>query len=190
MLNYNELKPGIFITFKDNPYEILEYDFLRMQQRKPVAQVKMRNLITKNTQAHTFHQGDKIEEADISHENIKFLYSNKDEFWFCKENDPKERFNFKKDQLGQKTNFLKENTLVDALIFNDKIIDIKLPIKIDLKIVEAPPGIRGDTAQGGTKQATLETGASVNVPLFINQDDIVRVNTETGQYMERVQKSK
>lgn len=190
MLSYNELKPGTYITFRNDPYEILDYDFLRMQKRKPVAQVKMRNLITKNAQAHTFHQGDKIEEADISHEKIKFLYSNKDEFWFCEENNPKERFNFTKDQLGQKINFLKENTPVDALIFNDKIIDIKLPIKIALKIVEAPPGIRGDTAQGGTKQATLETGAAVNVPLFINQDDIVRVNTETGQYMERVLKSK
>ena len=190
MLNYNELKPGTYLTFNGDPYEVMEYDFMRMQQRKPVAQVKMRNLITGNTQAQTFHQSDKIEEAEISYKKIKHLYSSKDEYWFCEENNPKERFNLSKNQLGSKTNYLKENTSVEAIMFDEKIIGVRIPIKIDLRVVEAPPGIKGDTAQGGTKQVKLETGATANVPLFINQDDIVRINTETGQYIERAEKAK
>jgi elongation factor P len=189
MLSYNQLKPGTYIVFNKDPYEILEYDFLRMQQRKPVAQVKMRNLVTGNSMSYTFHQSDKIEEADMSYKTIKFLYSNKDEYWFCTENDPKNRFTFSKGQLGKKADFLKNNVIVDAIIFNKKIIDIKIPIKVELKVIEAPPGIRGDTAQGGTKQIKLESGASINAPLFINQDDIVRVNTQTGQYIERAEKA-
>ena len=189
MLSYNELKPGTYITFNNDPYEILEYDFLRMQQRKPVAQVKMRNLTTGNTMAYTFHQSDKIEEAEMSYKNIKFLYSNKDEYWFCAENDPKDRFSFSKDQLGQKAGFLKGDMIVDAILFKDKIIDVRIPIKVELKVVEAPPGTKGDTAQGGTKQVKLESGAMLNVPLFINQDDVVRVNTQTGQYIERAEKA-
>ncbi len=189
MLSYNQLKPGAYIIFNKDPYEILEYDFLRMQQRKPVAQVKMRNLITGNTMSYTFHQSDKIEEADMSYKSIKFLYSNKGEYWFCAQDNPKDRFFFSKNQLSEKFKFLKTNILVDAIIFNDKIIDIKIPIKIELKVVDAPPGIKGDTAQGGTKQVKLESGASINVPLFINCNDIVRVNTETGQYIERAEKA-
>jgi len=190
MLNYNELKPGTYLTFNGDPYEVLEYDFSRMQQRKPTVQVKIRNLISGNTQNQTFQQTDKIEEAEISYKKIKYLFSNKGEYWFCEENNPKERFSFKEAELGNKKNYLKENSLVDAAYFNEKIIGIELPIKIDLKVIESPPGIKGDTAQGGTKQVKLETGVSVNTPLFINQDDIIRVNTETGQYMERVQKAK
>ena len=190
MLNYNELKPGKYITFNNDPYEIMEYDFLRMQQRKPVAQVKMRNLISGNTQAHTFHQGDKIKEAEISHEKIKYLYSRKDEYWFCKENNPRNRFQLTESQIGKKAMFLKENSLVDANIFDEKIIGIVLPIKVNLKVIESPPGIKGDTAQGGTKQVKLESGATVNAPLFINQEDIITINTETGQYIERAEKAK
>lgn len=189
MLSYNELKPGIFISMDNEPFEIVEYDFLRMQQRKPVAQVKMRSLITGNTRQETFHQSDKIEEADISYKKIKFLYANRGEYWFCEENNPKERFSFKAEQLGLKVNFLKPNILVDAMLFNEEIINVKLPIKMELEVVEAPPGVKGDTAQGGSKQAKLESGAYVNVPLFVNQGDIIKINTETGEYTERVNKS-
>jgi len=189
MLSYNQLKPGTYIIFNNEPYEILEYDFLRMQQRKPVAQVKMRNLVSGNSMAYTFHQSDKIEEADISYKTIKFLYFSKDNYWFCAENNPKDRFSFLRSQLGKKADFLKSNIIIDAVIFNEKVIDVKIPIKVELKVIEAPPGIKGDTAQGGTKQVKLESGASVNVPLFINQDDVIRVNTQSGLYIERAEKA-
>ena len=92
--------------------------------------------------------------------------------------------------IGEATNFLKANTMLDAIEYNGNIINIELPVKMEFKVLEAPPAIRGDTAQGGVKQVKIETGASINVPLFISQDDIVRVNTETGQYVERVEKGK
>ena len=92
--------------------------------------------------------------------------------------------------IGEATKFLKANTILDAIEYNSEIINIELPVKMDFKVIEAPPAIKGDTAQGGVKQVKIETGASVNVPLFINQDDIIRINTETGEYTERVEKSK
>ena len=97
-----------------------------------------------------------------------------------------QQFSFDKNLLGAKTDFLKDGLEVDVLNFEDSPVAIDLPKKVELKVVEAPPGIKGDTAQGGTKQVVLETGATINVPLFINADDIVRVNTETGKYVERV----
>ncbi len=190
MLNYNELKPGTYLVYKGEPYEVLEYEFLRMQQRKPVAQVKMRNLITQNTLSHTFHQGDKIEEAEISRKNVKFIYTQRGEYWFCDQDNPKNRFKLTENQIGKKKIFLKENQIVEANEFNGNVIGITLPIKIDLKVVEAPPSIKGDTAQGGTKQVKLESGATISVPLFINQDDIITINTQSGEYIERKQKAK
>ncbi|MBI3671510.1 elongation factor P [Candidatus Azambacteria bacterium] len=161
-----------------------------MQQRKPVAQVKMRNIITGNTQNHTFHQSDKIEVAEMSYKKIKYLYSSRGEHWFCDEDNPKNRFSLKENQVSESIIFIKPNSVIDALVYNENIIGVKIPIKVELKVVEAPPGIKGDTAQGGSKQVKLETGATINAPLFINQDDIIRVNTETKQYIERAEKAK
>ena len=107
-----------------------------------------------------------------------------------KKDDPSKRFAFKEDIVGAAARFLKPNTEVMAVKFGDQIMNIQAPIKVDLKVKETPPGIRGDTAQGGTKVATLETGATVNVPLFVNAGDLVRINTETGDYVERMEKSK
>ena len=121
---------------------------------------------------------------------MKFLYAHRDKYWFANENDPSKRFELREDILGDSVRFLKPNTVLDSILFKEKIIDIELPVKMDFKVVEAPPAIKGDTAQGGVKQVKIETGASVNVPLFINQDDIVRINTETGEYTERVEKGK
>ncbi len=188
MLEYNELRPGMYIIFNGDPYEIVGYQFLRMQQRKPVAQVKMKNLINKNCIAHTFHQGEKIEEAEIEYKKAKYIFSKKDEFWFVNPENLKDRIMVKEDIIGDKKIFLKENEIVNLVLFKDKVIGIKLPIKMDFKVIEAPPSIRGNTAQGGTKQVKIETGAMINAPLFINGGDIIRVNTETKEYVERVKK--
>lgn len=189
MLSYNELKPGVFIILDGQPYVVMEYHFIRMQQRKPNAQTKIKNIITGKTIEKTFQQTDKLEEAEIETKPIKYLYSHRDEFWFCEKNNPSARFKLPENLIKDYADLLKPNTLIDAVIFNKEIIGIKLPIKIDLKVIEAPPAVKGNTAQGGTKQAKLETGISVNVPLFINQGDIVRINTETKQYTERAEKA-
>ncbi len=190
MLAYNELKKGMIFVLDGQPCEVLEYEFLRMQQRKPVAKTKIRNLISGKIVERTFHQNESFEEADIKKEDIKYLYNSKGQFWFCEKNDPSKRFSMTQDQVGSAGMFIKTNSFVTALKFDELIIGIKAPIKMELKVKEAPPGVKGDTATGGTKVAILETGATVNVPLFVNTGDIIRVNTETGEYAERIEKSK
>jgi elongation factor P len=188
MLNYNELKPGKYIILDGQPYVVLEFNFLRMQMRKPVAQTKIKNLISGKVIEKTFQQMDKFEEAEIETKTIKFLYSHKNEFWFCEEKNPSARFKLDENLIGNYTDLMKQNSEIEAIIFNNQIIGIKLPIKIELKVIEAPPSTKGNTAQGGTKQVKLETGAVINVPLFINEGDIVKINTETKEYTERAEK--
>lgn len=190
MLTYNDLKAGIIFILNGEPYEVLEYEFLRMQQRKPVAKTKIKNLINGKILERNFHQNETFEEAEIEKEVVKYLYNHRGQHWFATKDNPKNRFMIKEEILGSKIQFLKTDLEVNAIKFNNQIINIELPIKIDLKVKETPPGIRGDTAQGGTKPAILETGIKISVPLFINSDDIIRVNTETGQYVERIEKAK
>ena len=190
MLTYNELKVGTIFTLDGEPYEVLEYEFLRMQQRKPVAKTKILNLLNGKIVERNFHQNENFEEAEIDRVPVKYLYNHKDQFWFSAKDNPANRFMLEEPTLGSKSQFMKPNTEVTALKWGEKIISIQIPIKIDLKIKEAPPGIKGDTAQGGSKVAILETGAKVDVPLFVNTGDIIRINSETGKYVERMEKSK
>lgn len=169
---------------------ILETHHLKMQQRRPVVQTKMRNLINGKILERNFAQSDVFEEADIGRRKVKFLYNHKEQYWFSYENDPSNRFQLKEELIGEGVKFLKPNIILEAIEYNGEIITVELPIKMEFKVVEAPPAIRGDTAQGGVKQVKIETGAYLNVPLFINQDDIIRVNTTTGEYDERVEKGK
>ncbi|MCI0542209.1 elongation factor P [bacterium] len=188
MLDYSEIKPKKIILLDGEPYVVLDSHVFRMQQRKPVNQTKLRHLITGKVTERSFHQSESVHEADISTRKVKFLYNHRGEFMFCEEKDPSKRFPLSEDLLGNGAKFLKSNTLVDAVEFDEKIIGINLPIKMELKVTEAPPGIKGDTAQGGTKQVVLETGATLNAPLFINEGDVIRINTESGEYVERVDK--
>ena len=189
-LGVNELKPKTFFIYEGQPYVVLETHHLKMQQRRPVVQTKMRNLINGKILERNFAQSDVFEEADVSRQKVKFLYSHRGQYWFANDQDPSKRFELGNDILGESVKFLKPNTVLDAILFNEKIINVELPVKMDFKVVEAPPAVRGDTAQGGVKQVKIETGASINVPLFINQDDIIRINTETGEYTERVEKGR
>ncbi len=188
MLEYNEILPKKVILLDGQPYEVLDAHVFRKQQRKPVNQTKLRHLITGKVTEQAFHQSEKAEEAELSTKSVKYLYTNRGEFWFCSQENPADRFELSSDLIGTAGQFLKPNTIVDALIFDEKIISIRIPIKVELLVKEAPPAVRGNTSQGGTKQITLETGATVNAPLFVNEGDIVRINTELGTYVERVDK--
>ena len=188
MLEYNEILPKRVILMDGEPYEVLDAHVFRKQMRKPVNQTKLRHLITGKVTEQAFHQAEKVEEADLSTKEVKFLYHNKGEYWFCLPDNPGERFKLDEDTLGSGGQFLKPNAVIEALVFDEKIISVRVPIKVELLVKEAPPAVRGNTAQGGTKQIVLETGASVNAPLFINEGDLVRINTETGDYVERVDK--
>jgi elongation factor P len=195
MLEYNEILPKKVILMDGEPYEVLDAHVFRKQMRKPVNQTKLRHLITGKVTEQAFHQSEKAEEADLSLKPVKYLYTNKSEYWFCSEKNPADRFALSQDTVGTAGQFLKPNAVVEALVFDEpdnddegKIIAVRVPIKVELAVKEAPPAVRGNTAQGGSKQVVLETGATINAPLFINEGDVVRVNTETGEYVERVDK--
>lgn len=188
MLEYNEILPKRVILLDGQPYEVLDAHVFRKQQRKPVNQTKLRHLITGKVTEQAFHVSEKVEEADLSTKSVKYLYTNKGEKWFCAEHNPADRFMLSEDTIGAGGQFLKPNSIVEALVFDDEIIGVKLPIKVELKVTEAPPAVKGNTAQGGSKQVVLETGAVISAPLFINEGDIVRINTQEGQYVERVDK--
>ncbi|OGM99907.1 MAG: elongation factor P [Candidatus Yanofskybacteria bacterium RIFCSPHIGHO2_01_FULL_39_8b] len=187
-LGVNQLKQKTFFIYEGQPYVVLETHHLKMQQRRPTVQVKMRNLINGKILERNFAQSDVFEEADVERQKVKYLYNHRDQYWFCQENHPSQRFEIKKEMLGDLTKFLKSNTILDAILFKGKIISVELPIKMDFKVIEAPPAVKGDTAQGGVKQVKIETGATINTPLFINQGDNIRINTETGEYVERADK--
>lgn len=190
MLAYNEVIPKKYIVLEKEPYEVIDSRVFGKQRQKPTNQTKIKSLRTGKVTERVFRQSDMIEEADIEKRTIKYLYNNRGEFWFCDPENPRDRFNLEETLVGDAGRFLKENTNIEALVFEENVIGITLPIKMDLSVAETPPGVKGDTAQGGTKQATLESGAVITVPLFINEGDVIRINTETGQYVERAGKSK
>ncbi|MEK7582312.1 MAG: elongation factor P [Patescibacteria group bacterium] len=186
----NDLKPKVFFIFEGQPYLVLETHHLKMQQRRPVVQTKMRNLLNGKMLERNFAQSDVFEEADITRGNVKFLYNHRGEFWFVDPKDSSKRFQLKEELIGNQAKFLKPNTILEALSWDDNVITITLPIKMTFRVIEAPPGIRGDTAQGGVKQVKIDTGATLNVPLFIDEGNEIVINTETGQYVERADKGK
>jgi elongation factor P len=190
-LEYSEIRSGKIILHDDEPCEVVDSHVARTQQRKPQNQVKLRSLISGKVFPATYHVSDKADEADIEKRDVKFLFQNKGEFWFCSPTDPADRFKLDENLLGNTAKFLKSNETVSALIWTndddeEKTIGLKLPIKMEFKVKEAPPAVRGDTSKGGIKVIVLENGAKLNAPMFINEGDTIRVNTDTGEYVERV----
>jgi len=187
MLDHSGLRRGARFIMDGQPYEVLEAMPLKKAQRRVVIQTKIKNLLNGSVQDRNFHQGDVFEEAELGKFDAKFIYQSKGKYFFCEASNPSKRFELSEEQIGIASKFLKPNEIVQAIIFDEKIVSISLPIKVNLKVTEAPPGVKGDSAQGGTKIVTLESNAQVNVPLFINQDDIIEINTETGEYVRRME---
>ncbi len=187
MIAHTELKPGVIIIVDNLPFEVVEATPQRYAQRKLMIQTKLKNLINGSVLERTVHQGETFDEAEIERIKVKFLYSHKDKFFFCKEKNPAERFDLALEQIGKASKYLKPNTIIDALLFKDKVVNVSLPIKIQLRVSEAPPGVKGERAQAGTKQVTLETGAAINAPLFVETGDIIEINTETDEYVKRIE---
>lgn len=189
MLSYTDLKKGVHFIKDGEPYEVLEASFSRMQQRKAVVQSKIRNLITGKVTSTNFQPSDQFDEAVIEKEPIVFLFAHRNNFMFSEPGNPKNRFSIPKEIIGEKADWLKQNTELHSLIFDGHTIGIALPIKIDFIVKEAPPGVQGDRSQGGSKTVVLENGTTVQAPLFINAGDSIRINTETGEYTERAEKA-
>lgn len=212
MLSYTDLKKGVVFIRDGKPWEVVDSSFSRMQQRKAVVQAKIRDLATGKIVEKTFQPSDYFEEANVEKRPLMFLYQHRGDFVFSEPGKPRistsatakdgnneiaevvlrgkpqQRFTLQTSTVGDAARWLKPNTEITAVFFGDKLLTFSVPIKMDLKVTEAPPGIQGDRSQGGAKAVTLETGATVQVPLFINTGDMIRVNTETGDYVERVSK--
>ncbi len=188
MLDYSEIVERKIIIHEGQPFVVLHSHVFRKQARKPVNATKLKNLVTGKVTEISFHQSERVEEADIEYKNAKFLYENKGEYWFCDPADPKNRFKIEEEIIGTPAKFMKTNSLVETMVFDEKVIGVNLPVKVDLRVTEAPPATKGDTSSGATKQITLETGAIINAPLFITENEIIIVNTETGEYVGRMNK--
>lgn len=188
-LSYNQITPKTVILFNDEPYIVLSYHVFRKQQRKPVNITKLKNLKSGRVVEQTFHQNDTVDEADIESRQITFIFKKPGEYWFHTAGKPGERFMLSEEMVGAQGNYLKERSDVDAIVFDDEIIGIKFPIKVELAVKEAMPAVKGNTSSGAQKEVVLETGATIMVPMFINAGDIISINTETNSYSERVEKA-
>ena len=188
-LEYNEIREGKIIIHNGEPCEILESHVARTQQRKPQNQVKLRSLKTGKAYNETFHVTDSADEADLTKKEVKFLFANKGEFWFCDPKDPAKRFKFDEKLLGNTTKWLQPNSMVTALVWDnddeEETIGVTVPVKMTFEVKEAPPAVKGDTRTGGSKQIVLENGTIINAPLFVNTGDKIVVNTVSGEYTER-----
>lgn len=179
------LSKGVYIVLDNEPFEALAVEHSRFAQRRAVLRTKVKSLITGNVYNKTFQSNEKFDEADITKEKAQYLYQDDDSFYFMNEKNY-EQFSLTNKQISDKTNFLIEGTTVEILKFNDQPISISLPIKMKFKVTSAPPGIKGDTAQGGSKTVIIETGLQVATPLFVNEGEFISVDTRTGQYLEKV----
>lgn len=181
----NDIKKGLSVIHEGEPYAVVEARFVRMQQRKPVMQTKIKNLLNGKVAEINYHPGDRVEEADLSRKKADYLYNDGSSYFFMTQDDF-EQFSLEKEKIGDQSGFMKEGDKVDVLYFNNNPVSISLSPKVELKVVSAPEGVKGNSAQGRvTKTAELETGISVQVPLFVKEGDMIRINTESGEYVER-----
>jgi elongation factor P len=184
MLSLNEIKLGKLLKINNEPYIVIKAEHHKMGRGGAVLKTKLKNMLSGNVMEQTFQGNDKAEEADVENKGANYLY--KDEtFAYFMDNADFEQFSLPLDQLGEQDKFLKEDTLVDVLYFQNQPMSIKLPIKMTFKVTSAPPGVRGNSAGNVMKTIELETGATLQAPMFINEGDTIRINTESGEYVER-----
>lgn len=185
MLNISDLKIGTKIEYKDEPWKILKAQHFKLGRGGAFLRCKIKNLITGNVQDKTFKEGDKFQEPDLTQTQAQFMYRDKENYYFM-DSKTYEQFSLNKEQIGKAGQYLTENTKINILNYKGKPVNIELPIKIKLRVIKAPPGVKGDTAQTGTKEIELETGLKIQAPLFIKEGDIIKVDTRDGSYIERV----
>jgi elongation factor P len=184
MYTITDLKPGRAITLDGDPYLVISSQFGRKSQSKANMQCKLKNLKTGSIVARNFQGSEKIEPASVGYKHVQYLYANQGNRAFM-DLETYDQFELPDEVVGDMTQFLVDGMEVDALMYEEKPIGIKMPVTVVLVVTETSPGVRGDTATGGGKPATLNSGAVINVPLFVNEGDKIKVNTESGTYVER-----
>ena len=184
MLNISDIKTGKNIVLDGSPFQVLYHEHSKTGRAGSVLRTRLKNLATGAVLEKTFQGADQLEEADISKSKAQYLYLEGENYAFM-DNESYEQFSLPKEVLGGATNYLVEGTEIVVLNFNSTPINIEIPVKVKLKVVEAPPGIKGNTVSTGGKVVTLETGLKVSTPLFVNEGDEIIVNTEKGEYVSR-----
>jgi elongation factor P len=184
MLSISEIKIGRLLQVNGEPYVVVRADHHKMGRGGAVLKTKLKNLINGSVLERTFQGNDKAEEAATETKKANFMYKDDSQAYFM-DNASYEQFEIALDQIGDKQKYLKEGIDVDILYFEERPVSVQLPIKMEFKVVSAPPGVKGNSAGSVTKQVEIETGELINAPLFINDGDIIRVNTDSGEYVER-----
>ena len=185
MIDAAELRKGAVIELDGEIYQILEYQHVKMQQRQPVVKLKLRGVRSGSFIERNFQAGDKLATVFLEHRPAQYLYCDGDLYYFM-DNETYEQIVLTSDQIGDARKYLKEGLELEILVCKGQTVAIELPASVELRVVQTEPGFKGDRATAGTKAAKLETGISVQVPLFINTGDIIKVNTRTGEYLEKV----
>ena len=185
-INFSDLSRNMVIELDGQPWQIMDYERHKMQQRAPVTRIKMKNLLSGAVVERTFQRYDtEFAVAEIDNRETQYLYTDGSYYYFL-DQETFDQYELTKAQLGTTLDYLKETMMAEMVFYKGAPINVNLPTHVDLEVVETPPAFRGDTAQGGNKPATLETGLRVNVPMFITPGTIIRVDTRNGQYTERV----
>ena len=185
MADTSDFRNGLIIKFKNDLYSIVEFQHVKPGKGGAFVRSTLKNLRTGRVLENTFRAGEKVDTVRVERRKYQYLYSDGDSL-VCMDNETYEQINIAKELISDGLKFLKESEEVEVLLNGTEIISIEIPIFINLKVVETEPGFKGDTATGAVKAAKLETGAQINVPLFINEGDILRVDTRTWEYTERV----
>ncbi|MXY22492.1 MAG: elongation factor P [Dehalococcoidia bacterium] len=185
-IGYGDLRKGMAIELDGEPYMVVDYERSKMQQRAPTMRIRFREIRSGKVLDRSFSGYDvKLTQADVERRSAQYIYDEDDVCYFM-DTESYDQFPLLKDQIAEELNYLKEEMTVDLVFFEDSPIAIELPITVDLQVVDSPPGLKGDTATGATKPATLETGLLIQVPLFVNEGEYVKVDTRNATYLSRV----
>lgn len=184
MISTNDFKTGTSIELEGVAYVVVEFQHVKPGKGSAFVRTKLKNVKTGGVLERTFNAGEKIPKAHLDRRDMQYLYHD-GEAYIVMDMENYEQFSLSEEELGDGKNYLKENMHLSVMFFQGKIIGVDIPGQVELEVIETEPGIKGDTASGGSKPATLETGAIVRVPFFINVGDIIRINTKTGEYLER-----
>ncbi len=184
MISVNDFKTGVTIEMEGQAYQVVDFQHVKPGKGAAFVRAKLKNVKTGSVVEKTFRAGEKVARAHLDKREMQFLYKDTDGYNFM-DNESYDQISISQESLGDGSKWLLENMVIEVLLFQENIIGIELPNFVELAVVETEPGVKGDTATGATKLAKLETGASVQVPLFINEGDRLRIDTRTGQYMER-----
>jgi len=185
LISSNDFKTGVSIEIDGDAYIVVEFQHVKPGKGAAFVRAKLRNLRTGAVVERTFNAGEKMPKAHLDRRNMQYLYHDGTYYVFM-DNESYEQSLLTEEQMADSKNYLIENMNISVLFFKGDIIGVDLPSQVELEVIETEPGIKGDTASGGNKPATLQTGAVVRVPFFINVGDVIRVNTKTGEYIERV----